>query len=371
MLADHADRLRRREQRPQRPTWPTLKRAILLHRPHLAMVGLLLVVIVAFAILGLAPALLIQHIIDNALPTAAHSSGDGALLNILVVLMVIAVALTSLIGVAQTFLSTAIGQDVMFDLRRDLYRHLTGMSLRWFTSNKTGEVLSRVSNDVGAVQGVVSDTLVGMVGNLITAGSTFALMLFLDWRLALFSVVFMPIFIIPARRVGNTQRQLVNESQEQLAILNGQMQETLSVSGALLVKTFGRQDGEIARFEGTAQEIKRLNVRRAMVGRWFQMAMGLFGSLAPAAVYWYGGHSVIGGTASLGTVVASATLLTRMFQPVTQLTNANVTILSSLALFERLFDYLDMEQEIADRPGAVALTSVKGNLAFEHVSFRI
>jgi len=369
MLADHADRLRRREQRPQRPAWPTLKRAILLHRPHLAMVGLLLVVIVAFAILGLAPALLIQHIIDNALPTAAHSSGDGALLNILVVLMVIAVALTSLIGVAQTFLSTAIGQDVMFDLRRDLYRHLTGMSLRWFTANKTGEVLSRVSNDVGAVQGVVSDTLVGMVGNLITAGSTFALMLFLDWRLALFSVVFMPIFIIPARRVGNTQRQLVNESQEQLAILNGQMQETLSVSGALLVKTFGRQDGEIARFEGTAQEIKRLNVRRAMVGRWFQMAMGLFGSLAPAAVYWYGGHSVIGGTASLGTVVASATLLTRMFQPVTQLTNANVTILSSLALFERLFDYLDMEQEIADRPGAVALTSVKGNLAFEHVSF--
>ncbi|HXU24556.1 MAG TPA: ABC transporter ATP-binding protein [Tepidiformaceae bacterium] len=369
MLNDHVARNQRREMRPQRPAWPTLKRALLLHRPHLAMVTLLLVVVVGYSVLGLAPALLIQRIIDKALPTARDVHGDSFLLNVLIVLMVIAVGMTSLIGVAQTYLSNLIGQDVMYDLRRDLYRHLTGMSLRWFTANKTGEVLSRVSNDVGAVQSVVSDTIVGMCGNLITAGSTFTLMLFLDWRLALFSVAFLPIFIIPARRVGNVQRALVNESQEQLAVLNGQMQETLSVSGVLLVKTFGRQAGEIARFEDTARDIKVLNVRRAMVGRWFQMAMGVFASLAPAVVYWYGGREVIGGSASLGTVVASGTLLTRMFQPVTQLTNANITVLSSLALFERLFDYLDLNQEIADKPGAVALERPRGDLAFEHVTF--
>lgn len=369
MLNDHVARNQRREMRPQRPAWPTLKRALLLHKPHLAMVILLLVAVVAYSVLGLAPALLIQRIIDKALPSASHASGDSFLLNVLILLMVGAVGATSLIGVAQTYLSNVIGQDVMFDLRRDLYTHLTGMSLRWFTANKTGEVLSRVSNDVGAVQSVVSDTIVGMSGNLITAGSTFALMLFLDWRLALFSVAFLPIFIIPARRVGNAQRALVNESQEQLAVLNGQMQETLSVSGVLLVKTFGRQAGEIARFEDTARDIKVLNVRRAMVGRWFQMAMGVFASLAPAVVYWYGGREIIGGTTSLGTVVASATLLTRMFQPVTQLTSANITVLSSLALFERLFDYLDLEQEIADRPGAITLEHARGDLALEHVTF--
>ena len=257
----------------------------------------------------------------------------------------------------------------MFDLRRALYRHLSGMSLRWFTANRTGEVLSRVSNDVGAVQGVVSDTLGGLVGNLITAGSTFALMLYLDWRLALFSVAFLPLFMYPAKRVGSIQRDLISESQEELALMNGQMQETLSVSGALLVKTFGRQADEIERFEEKAMRIRTLNIRRAMVGRGFGVVVGLFGAITPAVVYWYGGHRIIGNEASLGTVVASAGLLGRLFSPISQLLNLNVTVLSSLALFERLFDYLDLEHEIADKPGAVALQRVHGDVRFEDVSF--
>ena len=340
-----------------------------MHRPHLAMVLGLMAVIIVGAVVGLGPPLLVQRIIDNALPGAGHSSGDPWLLNLLIVAMVILVAVSALTGVLQSYLSNSMGQAVMYDLRSKLYRHLTGMSLRWFTSNRTGEVLSRVSNDVSAVQSVVSDTLGGVVGNLITAGTTLALMLFLDWRLALFSTAFLPLFIIPARRVGSIQRNLVGESQEQLAIMNSQMQETLSVSGALLVKTFGRQQGEIARFENTAREIQILGVRRAMVGRWFNMSMGLFAALAPAVVYWYGGHRVIGGEASLGTVVASAALLGRLFSPVTQLLNVNVTILSSLALFERIFDYLDIEQEIADRPGAIKLHDVRGHVRFEDVTF--
>ena len=329
------------------------------------MVGLLLVVIIIAALVGLGPALIIQRIIDNVL----LKSGDGGELNVLIVFMLFFIGTNALAGVAQSWLSQSIGQSLMFDLRRKLYRHLTGMSMRWFTSMRTGEVLSRVNNDVGAVQGVVSDTIAGVVGNLITAGTTLAVMLALDWKLTLFSLAFMPLFIWPARRVANMQRDLITESQEELATLTSQMQETLSVSGALLVKTFGRQEAEIDRFEESARRIRSLNIRRAMVGRGFFMAMGMFTSLAPALVYWYGGHAVIGGESSTGTVVAFGGLLSRLFQPLAQLLGAHITVLSSLALFERIFDYLDMEQEITDRPGAQPLLDAKGHLKFEDVSF--
>jgi ATP-binding cassette subfamily B protein len=327
-------------------------------------VSLLLTVICFNAIIGLAPSLLLRRIIDGAIV-----SRDGHELNLLIVAMIGAVAVSALAGVGQSFLSTSVGQSVMFDMRSALYRHLSSMSIRWFTSNRTGEVLSRITNDVGAVQGVVSDTIGGVTGNVITVLSTFVVMLALDWRLAIFSVAFLPLFIFPARRVGSVQRELVAETQEQLAEMNGQMQETLSVSGALLVKTFGRQEEEIARFNRTASGIRALNIRRAMVGRWFNVTMGLFGSLAPVVVYWYGGHRIIGGEASLGTVVAFAGLLGRLFGPVSALLNINVTLLSSLALFERLFDFLDLEQEITDRPGAITLQDARGHLRFEDVGF--
>ncbi|HEX6032750.1 MAG TPA: ABC transporter ATP-binding protein, partial [Tepidiformaceae bacterium] len=309
------DRLERRKARPQRPAWPTFRRVLAMHRPHLGTVITLLAVILVGAVLGLGPPVLMQRIIDDAIG-AGPGEGDPALLNLLVLAMVGLVAASALASVAQTFLSNAVGQSVMFDLRSRLYRHLSGMSLRWFTSNRTGDVLSRVSNDVGAVQGVLSDTLGGVVGNIATVVVTFALMVAWDWRLALFSVAFLPLFIYPARRVGNVQRELLGESQEKLAELNSHMQETLSVSGALLVKTFGRQQAEAERFDETAARIKALNIRRAMVGRWFGLSMGLFGSLAPVVVYWYGGHQVIGGHASLGMLVAFATLLGRLFGPV-------------------------------------------------------
>lgn len=332
------------------------------------MVTLLILAIVANALAGLGAPWLLQVIIDDALPTAS-GGGDAQLLNLLIAAMVALVTVTAVFGVVMAYLSNVIGQGIMFELRRDLYRHLSGMSLRWFTANRTGEVLSRVSNDVGGIQQVVSDTLSGVLGNIVVVTTTFALMLFLDWRLALFSVVFVPIFAVPARRVGNIQRDLMGRSQEELAQLNGQMQETLSVSGALLMKTFGRQEMELERFEERAKEIRSLNIRRAMTGRFFMAAMGVFSSMAPAIVYWYGGHRVIGGEASLGTVVAMAGLLTRMYQPVNQLLAVNLTVLSSLALFERIFDYLDLEQEIVDKPGATELNDVRGHVRFEDVHF--
>jgi ATP-binding cassette subfamily B protein len=243
------------------------------------------------------------------------------------------------------------------------------MSMSWFTANRTGETLSRVNNDVGSIQGVISDTFGSLLSNLLTLGTTLALVVFLDWRLALFSMVFIPLFILPARRVGNIQRELQRQTQEQMAAMNSHMQETLSVSGALLMKTFGRRADETAAFSNTAGEIRDLSVRRAMVGRWFWMVMGLFGTVGPAVVYWYGGHRVIGGDTSIGTVVALAALLPRLFGPTASLVNINVTVLNSIALFERIFDYLDLQHEIKDRPGAIELRDPRGDIEFRDVGF--
>jgi len=351
-------------QRPQRPAWPTFKRAVKLVLPHRALLVGYLVAIAVASLVGLAPPLLIRTIIDDAIPEQ-----DGAQLNLLAVAIVAFILVGAFNGVAQSFLGNSMSQSVMFDLRERLYRHLSSMSMRWFTANRTGETLSRINNDVGAVQNVISETLGSLVGNLITLGSTFAIMLALDWRLAVFSVVFIPLFVVPARRVGNVQRALQNETQQQLATMTSQMQETLSVSGALLMKTFGRQSDEAERFSGVAGQIRDLNVRRAMVGRWFQMGMGLFGTLGPAVVFWYGGHRVIDGEVSVGTVVAMAALLPRLFGPITSLLNAQITVLSSLALFERIFDYLDLEPEIQEKPDAKTLVSPRGEVELREVDF--
>ncbi|MFN8557799.1 MAG: ABC transporter ATP-binding protein [Dehalococcoidia bacterium] len=363
-IAPGTTRADRRRARPQKPVWPTLQRALALLWPHRRLVAAYLLTIVVTSVVGLGPPLLIRRLIDVAIPHA-----DAALINVLVLAMVALVSVGALTGVLRSFLSNLVGQGVMFDLRSRLFRHLTGMSLRWFTSNRTGEALTRVGSDVAGVQDVVSNTLGSVLENAIIAGSTLAVMLALDWRLALFSVAFLPIFVWPAQRVGNIQRDLVRRSQEQTAAMNAQMQETLSVSGALLMKNFGRQEEETATFLATARSIRDINVRRAMVGRWFGMAMGMFGAIAPAVVYWYGGHRVIDGAASLGTVVAFAGLVGRLFGPVSSLLSVNVMVLSSIALFERVFEYLDLKQEIADRPGARPLRDVRGHVRFDHVTF--
>jgi ATP-binding cassette subfamily B protein len=351
-------------QKPQRPAWPTFRRAVGLLTPHKRLLAGYLLAIAFASLVGLGPPLIIRQIIDSSIP-----SGDGGELNLLIAGMVVLILISAFNGVLQSYLGNSMSQGVMYDLRDRLYAHLSSMSMRWFTANRTGETLSRINNDVGAVQNVISETLGGLLSNVLVLGSTFAIMLALDWRLALFSVVFIPLFVIPAHRVGNVQRALQSETQSQLASMNAQMQETLSVSGALLMKTFGRGAEEAQRFRGVAGQVRDLNVRRAMVGRWFQMGMGLFGTLGPAVVYWYGGHRVMEGAVSLGTIVAMAALLPRLFGPITSLLNAHVTVLSSLALFERIFDYLDLEPDIQEKPDAVALADPRGEVELRDVDF--
>lgn len=324
----------------------------------------LLATVTASALIGLAPPLLFAAIIDNVSKTKdAHRVDVDALLIFLAVLS------GAVLSVLQSYLNNRVGQGVMYDMRNHLYSHLQNMSLRFFTSTRSGEILSRLNNDVGGIQDAVTNSFTSVFSNLIIVITTVVLMTFLDWRLTVFSLAALPLFIVPTRIVGGMQRRILARTQERIGDMNAQMQETLSVNGALLTKIFGRQEHEYRRFSDTNRDVRDLTFRRLMTGRWFFMLLGLFGGLAPALVYWYGGRQVISGNLSPGNVVAFAALVTRIFAPVTQLLSVWITVQSSLALFERVFDYGDQPAEIAEAPDAQPLGRPKGHVTYEHVSF--
>ena len=350
--------------RPQRPAWPTIRRALALQTRQSSLLFMLVLTTVISALTALVPALGIRAIIDGPL-----RRGNADRLDFWVFWMIVFVIVGAAAAVAQTYLGNLIGQRIMFDLRQRLYVRLSSMSMRWFTANRTGETLSRVTNDVTAIQPTVSQLLTNVISNFVTACATFSLMLVIDWKFSLFCIAFMPIFILPTRLIGQVQRRLNQRQFEHTAELNAHMQETLSVSGALLVKTFGRTDFETRRFSQTAGQIRDVGVLQAMTGRWFTFGMGLFGSASPALVYWFGGHRNLEGDVTVGTVVAFSVLLQRVFFPATALLNAHIVLLGSIALFERIFDYLDLKPEISDKPNAVALPRARGEVNFDHVSF--
>jgi ATP-binding cassette subfamily B protein len=350
--------------RPRSSSLAILRRVAGIFRPYRLSVLALLATVTASALIGLAPPLLFAAIIDNVSTTRdAHQVDIDALL------IFVAVLAGALLSVLQSYLNNKVGQGVMYDMRNHLYSHLQTMSLRFFTSTRSGEILSRLNNDVGGIQDAVTNSFTSVFSNLIIVITTVVLMTFLDWRLTIFSLAALPLFIVPTRIVGGIQRRLLSRTQERIGDMNAQMQETLSVNGALLTKIFGRQSYEYARFNDTNRDVRDLTFRRLMTGRWFFMLLGLFGSLAPALVYWYGGRQVISGNLSPGNVVAFAALVTRIFAPITQLLSVWITVQSSLALFERVFDYGDQPAEIAAAPNARQLVRPKGHVVYEHVSF--
>lgn len=352
--------------RPRQRTGAILRRVVGVFAPYRGSIAVLLVTVTLAAVVGLAPPLLFARIIDNISAKGSHDAGAVNRDALLIFLTVVAGALLS---VLQTYLNTRVGQGVMFDLRNQTYAHLQRMSLRFFTSTRSGEMLSRINNDVGGVQDAVTGSFTTFYSNLIIVVTTVVTMAVLDWRLTLLSLSVLPLFIIPTRIVGAIQRRLLARTQERLGEMNAQMQETLSVNGALLTKIFGRHDYEYGRFAETNRDVRDLTVRRLMTGRWFFLFLGLYGGMAPALVYWYGGHQVISGGLSAGEVVGFAALVTRIFTPVTQLLSVWITIQSSLALFERVFEYGDLPVEIADAPGAVDLATIEGRVEYEHVGF--
>jgi len=348
----------------------TARRVAAFFRPYRAQVGVVLAAILATSLLGLINPYLLKLLIDDVIVGRRYDR-----LNFYVGLMIVLPIVSGLIGVGQSYLNNVIGQSVMQDLRNALYAHLQGMPLRFFTATRTGEIQSRLSNDVGGVQAVVTDTAASVTSNVAVALSTMVAMVLIDWRLTLLSLGMLPFFLVLTQRVGRVRRTVSTQTQKRLAELTAVTEETLSVSGILLGKTFGAQERSVARFRNLNLELARLQIRQAMVGRWFFMIIGTIFSITPAFVYWLAGTLAANGDPSAptaGDIVAFTTLQSRLFFPMGQLLNLQVEIQGSLALFDRIFEYLDLDPEITDAPDAVdlPLDEVRGAVAFERVSFR-
>ncbi|MBI3745673.1 MAG: ABC transporter ATP-binding protein [Chloroflexi bacterium] len=348
----------------------TLRRITAFFRPYRLQVAVVTVAILVTSGLGLINPILLKLLIDDAIPHL-----DFGRLNLYVGLMIVVPIGSGLIGLGQSYLNNLIGQSVMQDLRGALYAHLQRMPLRFFTETKTGEIQSRLANDVGGIQGVVTDTASSLTSNFAIAISTIIAMFIIDWRLTALSLGMLPFFMFLTYRVGKIRREVSSETQKSLAELSAVTEETLSVSGILLSKTFGQQGAAVKRFVGLNRRLAVLQIRQAMVGRWFFMIVGTVFSITPAFVYWLAGWLAINGAPSaptIGDIVAFTTLQSRLFFPLGQLLNIQVELQGALALFDRIFEYLEMDPEIVDAPDAVALdpATVQGTIRFRDVSFR-
>jgi ATP-binding cassette subfamily B protein len=356
-------------EKPERPADPAVRRANLrrvfgLFKAYRWRLSAVLALIGFSALLSIVSPFLVRDIFDEALP-----EDDNRLLTILVFGLIGIAVFTGILGVFQTWLSNQVGQRVMHDLRTTVYRHLQRLSLAFFTRTRTGEVQSRIANDIGGVEGVVTSTATSIVSNVTTVIAAVVAMFLLDWRLAVFSLALIPLFVLLTRRVGNVRRRITTDRQRTMADISTLVEESLSVSGMLLGKTMGRT-GELAeRFQGESDRLANLEVKRVMAGRWMMASIQMSFAIMPALVYWFAGQSFIGGV-TLGTVVAFTTLQTRLFWPVGSLLNVQLDAQTSLALFDRVFEYLDQPVEIIEREDAVDLPPCRGDVAFDEVRFR-
>jgi len=345
-------------------TWALLKRVLSYARPYRAGIALMLLFILITTGLGLLSPLIFRDLIDHALP-----GKDADRLNVLAIGLVLIPIVGGLIRIVQRKINSKIGEGVIYDLRVALYTHLQRMSLRFFTNTKTGELMSRLNNDVVGAQTAISSTIVDIITNIVTVIATLAVMLTLEWRLTIIGVAVLPLFILAASRLGMRLRDIAREQMDHNARMNAMMSETLNISGALLVKLFGRRDTEVQRFAERAAKVRDTGIKQAVAGSQFFMLIGLVGVIGTALVYWVGGHLVIDGAFSVGDIVAFGSYLTQLYGPLQTLTNAPVAFAQSMVSFERVFEVIDLPLEIAEKPDAKPLANVKGELVFENVTF--
>jgi len=321
--------------------------------------------IVAAAVLDLGPPLLFRQIIDQAIPEK-----DSGMLNLLAALVVVIAIISAGLSFVERYCSSKVGEGLIFDLRVRLFEHVQRMPISFFTRTQTGALISRLNNDVLGAQRALTATLGSVISNMIVLTTTLVAMFLLDWRITIVALVLLPLFIIPAKRVGRRMQVLTRDAMNLDADMNTRMTERLNVSGALLVKLFGFQPRESREFADRAGKVRDIGVRTAMYGRTFFIALGLVASLGIASVYWLGGLSVINGNITIGTLVAMAAFVTRIYQPLTALTNARVDIMTAFVSFDRVFEVLDMANPIEDRPGAIDLIEPKGHIELDNVWFR-
>jgi len=358
--------LRYDDQQPR----PDIDRALLRRvweygRPYRRYLVGVLVTVLVISGLGVVPPILIRLVVDEAIPEA-----DLGKLTLLGAGMVAVPVVNALVGIAQRWWSSRAGEGIIFDLRRQLFEHLQRMSLRFFTATKTGELVSRIDNDVVGAQQAITGTFVSILSNLTAVAAILVVMLRADWRLTALAVLALPLFVVPARRVARLLRRISEQQMEHNAAMSSILAETFNVSGALLVKLFGRERHEAERFAREAAQVRDLGVRRAMVGRWFFASLGLVSAVGTAAVFWVGGFLVIQGGVSLGTIIMFSTLLTQLYGPLSAISNSRVEFATSLVSFERVFEVLDLEIDLPEDPDAHHFDEVRGEIAFEQVWFR-
>ncbi|MFD5648004.1 ABC transporter ATP-binding protein [Streptomyces sp. NPDC127039] len=343
-----------------------VRRILKLFRPYrgrLAVVGLL---VGAASLVSVATPFLLREILDVAIP-----EGRTGLLSLLALGMIFGAVLTSVFGVLQTLISTTVGQRVMHDLRTAVYGRLQQMSLAFFTRTRTGEVQSRIANDIGGMQATVTSTATSLVSNLTSVVATIAAMVVLDWRLTVVSLLLLPVFVWISRRVGRERRKITTRRQKQMAAMAATVTESLSVSGILLGRTMGRSDSLTRAFADESESLVDLEVRSNMAGRWRMAVITIVMAAMPAVIYWTAGIALrLGGPdVSLGTIVAFVSLQQGLFRPTVSLLSTGVQIQASLALFQRIFEYLDLPIDITERKDAVHLDQIKGEVRFESVGF--
>src|SRR5262249_45252754 len=349
---------------PERPADPAVRRANFkrvtrLFVPYRLRLSAVLGLIVFSAALGVVPAFLLRGVVE------AIQASDKGRVSYLAGGMIAIAIVSGVLGVVQTLLSNQVGQRVMHDLRAAVFRHLQRLSLAFFTRTRTGEVQSRISNDIGGVQSVVTNTATQITSNVTTVIATMIGMLLLSWKLALFAFALIPFFVFLTRRVGDERRKIAKTTQETLADISSLVQESLSVSGILLGKTMGRTNELADRFESDSLRLADLEVRQRMAGRWVMASIQTSFSIMPAAVYWFGG---VTGAISIATIVAFTTLQTRLFFPVGSLLGVSLDVQTSLALFDRIFEYLDQPVDIDEKPDAIR-EGRAGDVVYDHVWF--
>jgi ATP-binding cassette subfamily B protein len=349
-------------------------RTAALFRPHRAKIALTIALVLIGAALSVVPPLLVERAFDEGLFPESGGPNLPALAQIVGVMILIYVLATGL-GVWQTWLTATVGNTVMGQLRVALFRRLQSMELSFFTRTKTGVIQSRLQNDVGGVAGALSNTIASVLGNTVTVLAAFVAMLLINWQLTIVALVLMPILVIAQRRVGQVRARIATKTQESLSDMTAITQETLSVSGVLLSKSFNQQPAEIQRYQGANEEQVDLQVKQTMSGQWFFAMVNIFLSSIPAIVYLVAGWLMAGGAPDItaGAIVAFTTVQSRLLFPLMALMRVGLDLQTSGALFARIFEYLDLQPAIADRPGAIPVTDARGRLgsvAFDEVSFR-
>ncbi|MFE0737007.1 ABC transporter ATP-binding protein [Streptomyces sp. NPDC058855] len=344
-----------------------LRRIVGLFRPYRARLALVGLLVGAASLVSVASPFLLKEILDTAIP-----QGRTGLLGLLALGMILTAVLTGVFGVLQTLISTTVGQRVMHDLRTGVYAQLQRMPLAFFTHTRTGEVQSRIANDIGGMQATVTSTATSLVANLTAVVATVVAMLALDWRLTLVSLLLLPVFVWISRRVGRERKRITTQRQKQMAAMAATVTESLSVSGILLGRTMGRADSLTRSFAAESERLVDLEVRSSMAGRWRMATIGIVMAAMPALLYWAAGLALRSGGAaiSLGTLVAFVSLQQGLFRPAVSLLSTGVQIQTSLALFQRIFEYLDLPVDITEPAAPVRLEKVRGEVAFEGVEFR-